>query len=156
MLPKGGGGKWFGLVYPYSEGSYNLQHSNDPAIALCVLGTLRFSKLLPCNPSCSSPIDRATARSEISPWRSHQEHLICSGVPPDVAFVMAHAASFLVRNSAFCKISISTGKMFASMTAWGERGVRRIGIGNTVSKMLLSTGKKPPPPFSNGKGLSKL
>lgn len=28
-------------------------------------------------------------------------HLICSGVPPDVALVIAQAASFLVRNSAF-------------------------------------------------------
>lgn len=27
--------------------------------------------------------------------------LICSGVPPDVALVIAQAASFLVRNSAF-------------------------------------------------------
>lgn len=43
-------------------------------------------------------------------------YLICSGVPPDVALVMAHAASFLVRNSAFCKISMSTGKMLASIT----------------------------------------
>lgn len=76
---------------------------------------------------------------QISPKRGHREYLICSGVPPDVAFVIAHAASFLVRNSAFCKISISTGKMFASMTAWGERVVRRISIGNTVSKRLVST-----------------
>lgn len=31
---------------------------------------------------------------------------------------MAHAASFLVLNSALLRISISTGKMFASMTDW--------------------------------------
>ena len=42
--------------------------------------------------------------------------LICSGVPPEVALVMAHAASFLVLNSAFCRMSISTGKMLASIT----------------------------------------
>lgn len=42
--------------------------------------------------------------------------LICSGVPPDVALVIAQAASFLVLNSAFCRISIRTGKMLASMT----------------------------------------
>lgn len=49
-------------------------------------------------------------------------YLICSGVPPEVAFVMAQAASFLVRNSAFCRISINTGKMFASITACRARG----------------------------------
>lgn len=48
-------------------------------------------------------------------------YLICSGVPPLVALVMAHAASFLVRNSAFCKISINTGKMLASITACNEK-----------------------------------
>lgn len=49
--------------------------------------------------------------------RTAPTYLICSEVPPDVAFVIAQAASFLVRNSAFCKISISTGKILASMTA---------------------------------------
>lgn len=52
-------------------------------------------------------------------------YLICSGVPPDVALVMAHAASFLVRNSAFWRISINTGKIFASMTAWERIWVGR-------------------------------
>lgn len=47
-----------------------------------------------------------------------ESDLICSGVPPDVAFVMAHAASFLVLNSAFCRISMRTGKMLASITVW--------------------------------------
>lgn len=47
-----------------------------------------------------------------------ESYLICSGVPPDVALVMAQAASFLVRNSAFWRISINTGKILASMTAW--------------------------------------
>lgn len=42
--------------------------------------------------------------------------LICSGVPPEVALVMAQAASFLVLNSAFCRISIRTGKILASIT----------------------------------------
>lgn len=46
--------------------------------------------------------------------------LICSGVPPDVALVIAQAASFLVLNSAFCRMSISTGKMLASITVCGE------------------------------------
>ena len=45
-------------------------------------------------------------------------YLICSGEPPEVAFVIAHAASFLVLKSARPKISISTGKIFASITAW--------------------------------------
>lgn len=49
-----------------------------------------------------------------------ESNLICSGVPPDVALVMAQAASFLVLNSAFCRISISTGKMLASITVCGE------------------------------------
>lgn len=39
-------------------------------------------------------------------------------MPPEVAFVIAHAASFLVRNSAFWRISISTGKTLASITFW--------------------------------------
>ena len=43
-------------------------------------------------------------------------HLICSGVPPDVALVTAQAASFLVLNSALLSISISIGIIFASIT----------------------------------------
>ena len=43
-------------------------------------------------------------------------YLICSGVPPDVALVTAHAASFLVLNSALLSISISIGIIFASIT----------------------------------------
>lgn len=38
-----------------------------------------------------------------------------------MALVIAHAASFLVRNSAFWRISISTGKMLASMTFWQKQ-----------------------------------
>lgn len=53
-------------------------------------------------------------------------YLICADVPPDVALVMAHAASFLVRNSAFWRISISTGKMLASITFWWEGGELRV------------------------------
>lgn len=54
-------------------------------------------------------------------WRTalFGSDLICSGVPPDVALVIAQAASFLVLNSAFCRISIRTGKMLASMTVCG-------------------------------------
>lgn len=51
-------------------------------------------------------------------------HLICSGVPPEVALVNAQAASFLVRNSAFCRISIRTGKMLASITVWERKRER--------------------------------
>jgi len=39
-------------------------------------------------------------------------------LPPDVALVIAQAASFLVLNSALCKMSIRTGKILASITAW--------------------------------------
>jgi len=44
--------------------------------------------------------------------------LICSAVPPEEAFVIAQAASLRVLNSAFDWISMRTGKMLASMTAW--------------------------------------
>ena len=37
-------------------------------------------------------------------------------LPPDVALVMAQAASFLVLNSALDKISMRTGKILASTT----------------------------------------
>lgn len=43
-------------------------------------------------------------------------YLICSADPPEVAFVMAQAASFLVRNSAVCNILMRAGKMLASIT----------------------------------------
>ena len=39
-------------------------------------------------------------------------------LPPEVAFVIAQAASFRVLNSARDKMSIKTGKTLASMTAW--------------------------------------
>lgn len=42
-------------------------------------------------------------------------------MPPDVALVIAQAASFLVLNSALLKISIKTGKMFASITVCKEQ-----------------------------------
>lgn len=45
-------------------------------------------------------------------------YFICSAEPPDVALVIAQAASFLVRNSAVCKIFIRAGKILASMTVW--------------------------------------
>lgn len=76
-----------------------------------------FSWEFPSGPN--SGIDPDVLQEEMP-----REYLICSGVPPDVALVMAQAASFLVRNSAFCRISISTGKMLASMTAWEERAGR--------------------------------
>ena len=43
-------------------------------------------------------------------------YLICAGVPPDVAFEMAHAASFLMSNSAVCSSSSSGGMMLQSIT----------------------------------------
>ena len=43
-------------------------------------------------------------------------NLICSAVPPDVALVMAHAASFLVLNSALLRISTNIGIILASIT----------------------------------------
>ena len=52
--------------------------------------------------------------------RTHK-YLICSGDPPEVALVMAQAASFLVLNSALPRMSIKTGKMFVSMTLWNQR-----------------------------------
>merc|ERR1719271_228921 len=45
-------------------------------------------------------------------------NLICSGVPPDVAFEMAHAASFLMSNSALFNRLTSGGMTFASTTDW--------------------------------------
>merc|ERR1719353_245920 len=45
-------------------------------------------------------------------------NLICSGVPPDVAFEMAHAASFLMSNSALLSKFTSGGMTFASTTDW--------------------------------------
>jgi len=44
-------------------------------------------------------------------------YLICSGDPPDVAFVMAQAASLRVLKSARPRMSINTGKILASITA---------------------------------------
>lgn len=43
-------------------------------------------------------------------------HLICSAEPPEVALVMAQAASFLVRNSATCRIVMRGGSRLASIT----------------------------------------
>lgn len=45
-------------------------------------------------------------------------YLICSAEPPEVALVMAHAASFLVRNSATCRIVMSGGSRPASITIY--------------------------------------
>ena len=46
------------------------------------------------------------------------KNLICWCVPPLVALEMAHAASFLMSNSAVPSRWISGGMMFASMMAW--------------------------------------
>src|SRR5258708_37323634 len=52
------------------------------------------------------------------PWPTR--YRICEGSssPPDVAFEIAQQASFFVLKSAFCRILISGGMMFASITAW--------------------------------------
>lgn len=47
----------------------------------------------------------------------HTRYFICSGVPPLVAFVTAHAASFFVLNSAILKIFIKIGNILASIIA---------------------------------------
>ncbi len=54
-------------------------------------------------------------RGLIHPWFT--KYRICSGVPPEVALDMAHAASFLISNSAFANNWIRGGIVFASMTA---------------------------------------
>ena len=48
-------------------------------------------------------------------WRKNSK---IQNLPPEVAFVIAQAASFRVLNSARDKMSIKTGKTLASMTAW--------------------------------------
>lgn len=55
----------------------------------------------------------------IQPWSAR--YRIWTGVPPLVALVIAQAASFRVLNSDFPKISIRSGKIFASITAWKEQ-----------------------------------
>lgn len=55
--------------------------------------------------------------SKVQSYSLHTRYLICSAVPPLVAFVTAQAASLRVLNSAFCRISINTGKIPASITA---------------------------------------
>lgn len=136
-----------GLVYPHPQGNYKLQPSS---------ACLRFSPRIPPNSSFAwkFPARQSSQEpSQICPGkRPLREYLICSGVPPDVALVMAQAASFLVRNSAFCRISISTGKMLASMTAWEERAGRGVGI---VPKRHLSTSKKPLPPYPKVKNFPR-
>ena len=68
------------------------------------------------NRLCTGLVQSQRSR-ELVQWT----HRICAGVPPEVALVMAHAASFLVRNSAFWRISMSTGKMLASITFYKEK-----------------------------------
>ena len=47
--------------------------------------------------------------------------LICSAEPPEVALVMAQAASLRVRNSATCRMAMRGGISPASITSWRER-----------------------------------
>ena len=55
-------------------------------------------------------------RGGMQAWETR--NLICSGVPPDVAFEMAHAASFLMSNSAELSKFTRGGMTFASTTDW--------------------------------------
>ena len=91
-----------------------------------------------CDPACcasSSPAfstfsipssATVTRRASLHVSRSHSglmhpcctRYLICSGEPPDVAFEIDHAASFLMSNSAVARSWTSGGMMFASITAW--------------------------------------
>ncbi len=50
--------------------------------------------------------------------KSWTTYLICSCVPPDVALDIAHAASFLMSNSAVASKATSGGMMLASIIAW--------------------------------------
>lgn len=53
-------------------------------------------------------------------------HLICSAEPPEVALVMAQAASFLVRNSATCRIVMRGCRRSASITIYKQRNVQLV------------------------------
>ncbi len=55
--------------------------------------------------------------------KRHQQwsYLICSAEPPEVALVMAQAASFLVRNSATCRIVMRGGSRPASITIYDKK-----------------------------------
>lgn len=53
-------------------------------------------------------------------------HLICSAEPPEVALVMAQAASFLVRNSATCRIVMRGCRRSASITIYKQGNVRLV------------------------------
>jgi hypothetical protein len=46
------------------------------------------------------------------------KNLICCGLPPLVALLMAHAASFRMSNSAFVNSWMRGGMMLLSTTAW--------------------------------------
>mmetsp|Transcript_14385 Transcript_14385/g.35664 ORF Transcript_14385/g.35664 Transcript_14385/m.35664 type:complete len:234 (+) Transcript_14385:196-897(+) len=67
-----------------------------------------------------------TRRGSLHVSRSHSglmhpcetRYLICSGEPPEVAFEIDHAASFLMSNSAVASRCTSGGMMLASITAW--------------------------------------
>lgn len=50
-----------------------------------------------------------------------RSYLICLLVPPEVAFVIAQAASFRVLNSALQRISTRAGMMFESITPWSDK-----------------------------------
>ena len=60
----------------------------------------------------------ADSRTNVQTWLTR--YLMWSTVPPEVAFVIAHAASLRVLNSAFINISINRGKILALMTACKE------------------------------------
>ena len=73
-----------------------------------------------CSPSSAKVTIFASQTSSSShnggmqPWATKK--WICSGVPPEVAFEMAQAASFLISNSAVFRNLINGGMRLASMT----------------------------------------
>mmetsp|Transcript_14788 Transcript_14788/g.59211 ORF Transcript_14788/g.59211 Transcript_14788/m.59211 type:complete len:230 (+) Transcript_14788:227-916(+) len=64
----------------------------------------------------TSATERSSQSGGMHAWDTR--NLICCGVPPDVAFEIAHAASLRMSNSAEFNSCTSGGMMFASMTPW--------------------------------------
>merc|ERR1719247_2979303 len=64
----------------------------------------------------TSATDNSSQRGGMQAWLT--KNLICSGVPPDAALEMDHAASFLMSNSALFSKFTSGGMTFASTTDW--------------------------------------
>ena len=72
----------------------------------------------------------STVHTGCTYWLQQWSYLICSAEPPEVALVMAQAASFLVRNSATCRIVMRGGSRPASITIYREGKQDMIKWGN--------------------------